>query len=179
MINTRRQQLIRFTMGNLSDNIVFLGFADNRVPEFKEVKSKDWIMYGEDNKFPDHLLYLYNKSSNHNAIVNGKTTYIYGKGFENGNFLVNEKETFNKVFRKFINDIELFGGGRFEVIWKMGGGCELRHLPFQKLRRSKEDNGFWYCKDWSKRSYNKENEPVFIPDFDIKNKQGAQVFFYN
>ena len=39
----------------MQDNIVFLGFADNKMPEFKEVKSKDWILNGEDNKFPQHL----------------------------------------------------------------------------------------------------------------------------
>lgn len=163
-----------------SSNIVFLGFADNKIPEFKEVKSKDWIMFGEKNDFPEHLLYLYNKSSNHNAIINGKTTYIFGKGFENGNFPVNPAgETFNKVVKKFITDVELFGGGRIEVIWKLGGSAELRHIPFQRLRRAKEDNGFWYCKDWSKRGWNEENKPVFITDYDPENKKGAQVFSYN
>lgn len=163
-----------------SNNIIFLGFADNKIPEFKEVKSKDWIMYGEKNDFPEHLLYLYNKSSNHNAIINGKSTYIFGKGFPNGNFPVNPAgETFNKVVKKFITDIELFGGGRIEVIWKVGGGAELRHIPFQRLRRAKEDNGFWYCKDWTKRGWSKENEPVFIPDYDPENKGGVQVFAYN
>lgn len=163
-----------------SNNIIFLGFADNKIPEFKEVKSKDWIMYGEKNDFPEHLLYLYNKSSNHNAIINGKSTYIFGKGFPNGNFPVNPAgETFNKVIKKFVTDIELFGGGRIEVIWKVGGGAELRHIPFQRLRRAKEDNGFWYCKDWTKRGWSKENEPVFIPDYDPENKGGVQVFAYN
>ena len=163
-----------------SSNIVFLGFADNKIPEFKEVKSKDWIMFGEKNDFPEHLLYLYNKSSNHNAIINGKTTYIFGKGFENGNFPVNPAgETFNKVIKKGITDIELFAGLRIEVIWKVGGQAELRHIPFQRLRRAKEDNGFWYCKDWTRRGWSKENEPVFIPDYDPANKKGAQVFSYN
>ena len=160
-----------------SDNIIFLGFADNRVPDFKEVTSKDWILFGEDNLFPHHLLYLYNKSSNHNAIVNGKVTYIFGKGLPDGNFSVNSNgETMNKVMRKFTHDIELFGGGRIEVLWKMGGGCELRHLPFQMLRRAKERNGYWYSKDWTNV---RKNTPVFIPDFDPNNKKGAQVFAYN
>lgn len=162
----------------MQDNIIFLGFADNRVPEFKEVNSKDWILFGEDNRFPDHLLYLYNKSSNHNAIVNGKVTYIYGKGIEEGNFVVNSNgETFNKVLRKFTHDIELFGGARIEVLWKIGGGAELRHIPFQYLRRAKELNGYWYAKDWNK--VGAKNKPVFIPDFDANNKKGAQVFAYN
>lgn len=160
-----------------SNNIIFLGFADNKVPEFKEVKSKDWILYGEDNKFPDHLLYLYNKSSNHNAICNGKVTYIFGNGYKTGDVVVNAAgETFNKMYKKAIADAVLFGGFRIEVLWLMGGGVQLRHIPFQYLRRAKEDNGFWYSKKWGR--YNSES-PVFIPDFDTNNKTGVQIFSYN
>ena len=161
------------------NNIIFLGFADNKLPEFKEVNSKEWILFGSDNKFPEQLLYLYNKSSNHNAIINGKVIYIFGKGFESGNVPVNPMgETFNKVFRKVITDVELFGGGRIEVVWKMGGGAELRHLPFQYLRRAKEKNGYWYSKKWEKYT-NPDYKPVFIPDFDPLNKKGVQVFAYD
>jgi len=163
----------------MQDNIVFLGFADNKMPEFKEVKSKDWILYGEDNKFPQQLLYLYNKSSNHNAIINGKVIYIFGKGFEQGNVQVNPMgETYNKVFKKFIHDIEIFGGGRLEVLWLMGGKAELRHIPFHYLRRAKEKNGYWYSKNWGKYTQ-PEFRPVFVPDFDDKNKKGAQILAYN
>ena len=56
----------------MDNNIIYLGFADNKVPEFKEVKSKEYILFGSDNKFPAHLLYLYNKSSNHSAIIGGR-----------------------------------------------------------------------------------------------------------
>ena len=159
-----------------SNNILFLGFADNKIPEFKEVKSKDWIMYGEDNKFPEQLLYLYNKSSNHNAIVNGKCIYVFGKGFPSGDKIVNQNgETFNDVIKKSCSDIELFGGCYVEVIWKIGGAAELRHIPFQTLRRSKENNGYWYCKNWAKYTTEK---PVFIPDFNTDDKNGVQIFSY-
>ena len=175
-----RAIMSRQHLSNTMDNIIFLGFADNKIPEFREISSKDWILFGEDNKFPDHLLYLYNKSSNHNAIINGKTIYIFGKGFESGEVKVNPYgESFNKVFKKFITDIELFGGGRLEVLWKLGGGAELRHIPFQYLRRAKEDNGFWYCKTWGRFASTSKEKPVFIPDFDVNNKQGVQVFSFN
>ena len=159
-----------------SNNILFLGFADNKIPEFKEVKSKDWIMFGEDNKFPEQLLYLYNKSSNHNAIVNGKCIYVFGKGFPSGDKIVNQNgETFNDVIKKSCSDIELFGGCYVEVIWKIGGAAELRHIPFQTLRRAKENNGYWYCKNWAKYTTEK---PVFIPDFNTDDKNGVQIFSY-
>lgn len=158
-----------------TNDIIFLNFADNKLPEFKEVKSKEWILFGEDNKFPDHLLYLYNKSSNHNAIVNGKATYIIGKGFA-GNPVVNRKnQKFNFEFKKFVIDVELFGGGYFEVIWKMGGGMEISHTPFNLWRKHKDGTGFWYKKDW--KSY--KQDPLFVPNFDDTNKTGRQIFSYN
>lgn len=156
-------------------NIIFLGFADNKVPEFKEVKSKDWILFGEDNLFPESLLYLFNKSSNHNAIINGKVSYIIGQGLPIDNRLRNVNrngESFNKVLRKFASDIELFGGAYFQVIWKMGGGCEISHMPFQHIRKGKDD-GWWYCKNWKQ-----PKDRVHLQDFDMNNRVGAQIFHY-
>jgi DNA-binding Lrp family transcriptional regulator len=165
-------------MDNNSPNIIYLGFADNRVPEFKEARNKEYILFGEDNKFPDHLLYLFNKSSNHGAIVGGKVKYIFGKGFPIvGTKLVDinrNHESLNKVAKKAITDIELFSGFYLQIIWKLGGGMEVSHMPFDKLRRSKDETGWWYKKDW--KSFKKDE--IFIPDFDPNNKKGAQIFAY-
>lgn len=166
-------------MADNAPNIVYLGFADNKVPEFKEVRSKEWILFGEDNYFPLHLLYLYNKSSNHGAIVGGKIKYIYGKGLPiTGSKLtdVNRRhESINKVLRKSITDIEIFSGFYWEIIWnKAGSGFEIFHMPFQCLRRGKEEKGWWYKKDW--KSYRETAR--FIPDFDEEKKTGAQIFAY-
>lgn len=163
-------------------NIIFLGFSDNKLPEFKEVRGREWISFGEDNKFPNQLLYLYDKSSNHNAILNGKVTYIMGKGFQIEGTKLNEPinrhgENFNKVMKKFCADVELFGGGYLEVIWnKSGGISDLCHMPFQCLRKSKTDDGYYHKKDWAEK-YNSKDE-VFIPKFDINKKFGSQVFSY-
>lgn len=157
-----------------TNNIIFLNFADNKLPEFKEVKSKDWVLFGEDNKYPEHLLYLYNKSSNHNAIVNGKATYILGKGFSENPVINRNKQKLNTELKKFIIDVELFGGSYFEVIWKMGGGIELSHTPFHYWRKDKDGRGFWYKKDWK----NLKGDPVFVPNFDVNNKVGRQIFSF-
>lgn len=159
-----------------ANNIIFLGFADNRVPEFREVKSKDWIMFGEDNLFPDHLLYLFNKSSNHNAIVLGKVTYILGKGLAI-NPPVNSGETINKVLKKADIDIELFGGMYLQFNWKIGGKPDIIHVPFQNIRKAKDRDGYYYCKNWNWKKGVKV-EPVYIPPFDPTNKQGSQLFCY-
>lgn len=166
-------------MADNTPNIIYLGFADNKIPEFKEVKNKDWILFGEDNFFPLHLLYLYNKSSNHGAIVGGKVKYIYGKGLPIvGTKLldVNRKhESINKILRKTIVDIEIFAGFHWEIIWNRAGtGFEIFHMPFQNLRRAKDDTGWFYKKDWK----SSKEEPRFIPDYNEEKKTGAQIFSY-
>lgn len=164
---------------NFSNNVIFIGFADNRVPEFKELKNKDWIMFGVDNLFPELLLYLYNKSSNHNAIINGKVTYILGKGIDSENLKsVNRHgENINKVLKKICTDTELFGGFYLEVIWNMSGVPEFIHLPFQTVRKAKDQAGYYYCKHWDWRKH-KRADPTYMPPLDIERKFGSQIFAY-
>jgi len=163
-------------MDKETSDIMFLSFADNKTPEFKEVRDKDWILFGENNLFPHHLLYLYDKSSNHGAIVNGKSKYIYGSGFP-VDYVVNDKqEKVNVVFKKAIKDVELFGGLYFELIWNVGGKCTLRHLPFQLIRKAKDKAGYFYHKSWCKNMW--KDKPVYIPEFDPLKKAGAQIFCY-
>ena len=131
----------------MDNNIIYLGFADNKVPEFKEVKSKEYIYFGSDNKFEGTKLTKVNRRN----------------------------ESLNNILIKVISDIEVFGGFYLEVIWnKLGSGFEVFHMPFNCLRRSKDELGWFYKKDWT--DY-KEKEK-FIPDYDSEKKTGAQIFAY-
>lgn len=158
------------------DNILILGFADNKRPEFKEVKSKDWILFGEDNLFPYHLLYLYDKSSNHGAIINGKSKYIFGQGFPISPEVNAKQETLNKVFKKAIKDIEIFGGCYFQILWAMGGKATIAHIPFEKIRKAKDKEGYFYKSNW--KDTTKKEYPKYIPEFDPNLKVGVQIFCY-
>lgn len=158
-------------------NIIFLGFADNPRPQFKEVRSKAWILFGEDNLFPNHLLYLFDKSSNHNAIVNGKVTYILGKGFPSNPPINQPGEKRYKLFKKAVTDLELFGGFYLQAVWTQGGKADWTHMPFQCIRKAKDQEGYYYCKNWN-WNRTKKVDPVYIPAFNPKNKSGAQLFSY-
>src|ERR1700743_2917970 len=84
-------------------DVLVIKFADSKIPVFKEVRGKDYIRYGEDNMYPEYLTYLFDKSGKHNAIVTGKANYIYGEGYENGDFVVNRlDETLNDISKKSI-----------------------------------------------------------------------------
>jgi hypothetical protein len=177
---------------NMPDNIgmpqlIKIGFADNKRPEFKEVKNKDYILFGEDNKFPDHILYLYDKSSVHGAIINNKVKYIIGNGINipptgpDPNIISLAKinrygESINKVLEKSCKDTELFGGFYWQIVYDLVGRIkEIIHTPFQTIRKGKE-SGWLHCKDW--KDYRLNRDPTTLDEFDALNPKGVQLFAY-
>lgn len=157
-------------------NIIFLGFADNKVPEFKEVNSKDYIYFGEKNDFPDFLLYLFNKSSNHNAIINGKVTYIIGKGLMDNVPVNRSGDKINTILKRSCTDIELFGGFYWQVIWDRAGRIsDIIHMPFQNIRKGKDNSEYFHAKKWKNV---KRDDVKPIPAFDLTKRVGVQLFAY-
>lgn len=138
-----------------SYHIVRLSFADTKIPECKEVRGEDYVRFGDDNKFPETLLTLHNKSSKHRAIINGKCTYIFGEGLKGADaFTVkaNDKESWNDLLRKVIRDMEVFGGYYIQVMPLRGGGKHYYHLPFKKVRPSKDRSKFLFKEKWEDRA---------------------------
>lgn len=173
-------------MRNMKDEMLMvLQFADSKVPEMKEVRSQGIVRYGEKNEYPEYLLYLYNKSSKHNAIVNGKVNYIFGKGLawegdtkgRQWMASVNRyKESLDEVINKCAIDVELFGGFYLQVIWsKTGTIADLYHIPFQYIRKG-IDGDYLYKKDWTQPRV----EAVPYKPLSVKpdERKGAQIFEY-
>lgn len=160
-----------------SPDIIVLKFADSRVPTFKESRNKDYIKYGDDNRYPEYLTYLYNKSAKHNAILTGKALYIFGDGYENGDVKVNRLgDTLNDISKKAILDIEIYGGFRLEIIWNAARRVsEIYHVDYTTLRVSKE-NGYYYKESWDPLN---RDEEIFIPAFNPLSPVGSQIFAYN
>jgi hypothetical protein len=171
---------------DISPDIVVLKFADSRVPLFKETRNKDYIKYGDDNAYPEYLTYLFNKSAKHNAILDGKAKYIFGKGYENGNKIINRLgESLNDVIKRAVLDIEVYGGFRLEIIWDyMGRISEIYHVDYSCIRLGKE-GGYYYKEAWNlfdkdmRRTDNTREEEIFVPAFDPNNPVGSQIYAYN
>jgi predicted transcriptional regulator len=180
--------------------VINLKLQAHKTPVFKEEKSKEWIIYGADkeggyyNNYPAYLLYLYNRSSKHNAFINGKVLYICGAGVgfdtdgltlqdiamandfinkENSNF-----DTLKDIVKKCVLDKKLFGGYYLEIIWnKSGTSFETLHFPYNSLRKAKDADGYWYSKDWSKQKQSKEETGLeYIELFDPEKPSARQVF---
>jgi len=165
-------------------NIVFLKFADSNIPEFKEMKGKQWVLFGEDNLYPDYLVKLYNKSPKHNAIINGKITYILGGGFYST--VVSDEvtkaierfnsagESLNDIAKKCAIDCELFGGFYLNIIPdRMGNIAEIYHLDYSRVRANEDCSTFFYKNNWSNGRENAKHYPAFN-----KNIKRASIFMY-
>jgi len=161
-------------------SVSFIKFADVKVPVLKEMPNKGWVMFGEDNKFPNMLLTMFNKSSKHNGIVLGKVNYIVGNGFDHV-IQANPYENCNEILKKVCLDIEVFGGCYLEIQYnELGKVGAFYHIPYHKVRSSK-DNTQFFIKDWD--SYKKNDEPkvfaAYNPKLDIKLlRNQTQILYY-
>lgn len=177
------------------NGLMFVKFENQKVPEFKQVRGKDWVYWGEDNTYADYLIGLYDRSSTHQAIVSGKVDYIIGNGWkakknegqEENNLMIDEfinkinaDETLNELSEALVLDFELFNGIALEVIYnKSGNNFELYHIPFNKIRTNESESKYYYSKDWSivQQSEEKTGLKEYLP-FDSNVKNGSSIYYY-
>ena len=173
-----------------TSNVLYIKFENHKVPEFKEVKNKEYIYFGEDNNYPDYLIELYLRCAKHNAIINGKTNYIYGGGLitDDKTSSVTQKAVTNKFINKlkpFINDMikdfELFNSIAIEIIYdKMGKDiADFAYMPISKIRTNADETVYFYSNDWkqTKQTEEKTGFKEFEP-FDFENKSKSQLFVF-
>ena len=157
-------------------------------PEVKEVRGKDFIEYGEDNNYFQYLIDRYNGSPTNNAIINGVSEMIYGKGLDatNSNRKPNEYAQMMSLFkkdcvRKLCYDLKLMGQCAVQVIYSKDRTkiVQLEHMPIETLRAEKcnekgEVNAYFYFSDWSK--YKRGNELKRIPAYG-KSKEPLEILY--
>lgn len=138
--------------------ISHIAFENHKVPEFKEVRGKDIILFGDNNLYPQYLIELVNRSSKHNAIITGKAAFITGQGFENSedsalqSFINNiNGENLNKVLYKAAWDLELFGGFALQIDFGILGNkiALISHIDISKLRKVKDESIILYSDNWA------------------------------
>jgi hypothetical protein len=166
-------------------NLIAINFSEYSQPKFTEKKNQDWVNYGEDNKFPLHLLSLLNTSAKHNAIVNGKANYIAGGGIvfddEANQYLVEKpinrsKENINDILDKITLDIETFGGCYLEIIYNhFGDAVSLYHIDYAKVRSNPDNTYFYISNEWDIKA--KPNDIESISAFNPDNKVGKQLIY--
>lgn len=148
-----------------ANDLIVVNFSNDKVPQFEEVRGKDWIKYGENNAYPQFLVTLFNRSAKHNAIITAKQLYIGGQGLNfNTEGLpadkiaqtsaligsANPQETLYDVTKKLILDTELFGGGYLHIIKTKDKKsiAEIYHIDYCDIRSNYNNTRFYYSKEW-------------------------------
>ena len=106
------------------DNLHIVNLASYNRPKISEDKQKDWVNYGEDNDYYSYLIQLYTNSTTNNAIINGVSNMIYGKGLDalDSNTKTNEYAAMrsiisNTCLKKVVLDLKILGEGSFQVLY--------------------------------------------------------------
>ena len=174
-------------MKNKSD-LSIVNLSTYTSPVVKEVRGKDFIEYGEDNNYFQYLIDRYNGSPTNNAIINGVSEMIYGKGLDatNSNKKPNEYAQMKALFnndctRKLCYDLKLMGQCAVQVIYSKNRAkiVQLEHMPIETLRAEKcnekgEIEAYYYFSDWAK--YKRGNELKRIPAFGTS-KEGLEILY--
>lgn len=174
------------------NDFINIKFENHKVPEFKEVKNKDWVYFGEDNMYPEYLIELSLRSSTHGAILKGKSGYVAGMGIGvvtkgaslQSQALANEfirQINADGFYEQMISDFELFNGFFIEPIYNKTGTKlkSINYMPFNKMRVSADEETYYYSNDWKQvnQSEEKTGLKIFRP-FDEKNPQKNQLFYF-
>lgn len=152
------------TAGNYN-NIITLEFADSKIPEFKKRRGENYVMFGDDDKYPEYLIHLLDKSPKHGAIIANKVVYIIGGG------LKAEKEDlssewfisqYSDLTKRVGTDLEAFSNSYVQAIpTRDGKSYYYHHLSFDRIRTNKENSLYYYKEDWTDRAEQPKTFPAF------------------
>ena len=165
-----------------------VNFSTYTSPKITENKNRDWVNYGEDNNYYQYLIDRYNGSATNNAIINGISEMIYGKGLDatDSNRKPDEYAQMKSLFskdcvRKLAYDLKLMGGAAMQVVYSKDHSkiVQVEHFPVETLRAEKcnEDGdieAYYYMADWTK--VKPSDKPLRIPAFGFS-KEGVEILF--
>lgn len=161
----------------------------------KVLTNKNYVEWGDGNRYPDYLLDLYNNVPTLRTIINGNVDYIAGDdvtilplraSLEDGAMNLRGDVIAEQV-RDIARDYEMYGGFALQVIRGRDGlPSEVFHIDMRFLRMNKECDTFYYCEDWSRSGKKKvlvypkymdlSEKWAFLSD-EEKNRQASSILF--
>jgi len=155
----------------------FIQLSTYTSPKIVELKNQDWIAYGEDNDYFGYLQDRINGSPTNNAIVNGISQMIFGKGIDSTDALLKPEDYAQAMLlldddtvERLCYDFKAMGNCAVQVVYSMDRTriVECNHFPVETLRSGKcNDDGdvefYYYAEDWSE--INARKLPTPIPAF--------------
>jgi len=167
------------------DNLHIVNLASYNRPKISEDKNREWVEYGDDNNYYQYLINLFTESTTNNAIINGISNMIYGKGLDalDSSRKPDEYAAMKSIFsdndlRRLVLDLKLLGEGSFQVLYKDGKVHKAEHFPRQTLRAEKcnedgEIEAYYYAPDWAKLK--NSDKPKRIASFGFGNGKEPEI----
>jgi hypothetical protein len=151
-------------------------------PTIEEKKNKAFVTYGDKNSYFQYLIDRYNGSPTNNAVINGISEMIYGKGLDATDSNTKPDAYAQAITllhkdctRKLCADLKLFGQCSMQVIYSKDRKkiARVEHIPVEQLAAEKcndkgEIEAYYYSSDWAK--YNRINQVKRIPAFGMSNE---------
>ena len=167
------------------DSLHVVSLSSYNRPKVIEDKRKEWVAYGDNNNYYQYLIDLYTNSTTNNAIINGVTNMIYGKGLDalDSSTKTDEYAALRSIFhnsclKKISLDLKLLGEASFQVLYKDKNVVRAEHFPRQTLRAEKcnedgEIEAYYYHHDWGKAK--PSDKPQRIAAFGYGNGKEPEI----
>jgi len=170
---------------NTKGGVHVINLSTYNRPQISEDKKKDWVNYGQDNNYYQYLIDLYTNSTTNNAIINGVSGMIYGKGLDalDSSTKTDEYAAMRSIFhdkclKKVSLDLKLLGEASFQVLYKDGKVVRAEHFPRQTLRAEKcneegEIEAYYYFHNWGEMK--PADKPKRIAAFGFGNGKEPEI----
>ena len=173
-------------MENNNNNIHVVNLSNYTAPKIEEVRGQEYVEYGSDNNYFQYLIDRYTGSTTNNAIINGISRQIYGKGISalDSNRRPEQYAQMLSLFSKddlkrFITDRKMLGMSAFQVTYEKGLVKKVTHFPMNTLRAEKMNEegrveAWYYHPNWEE--VKPSDEPLRINAFGFGNKKGNEMY---
>lgn len=172
---------------NDEQTINLFKFGNQDLPVFREVKNKDYILYGSENDFPYYLIDLYTECAYHKAVVDGKVDYICASGWSVKTDGMNTEQkalaarmleqpfgisNLNEATVRWAMDLEILNGIAVQGVWsKDKKSATLNFIDLANIRTNADESKFYYTAKWvtvgADGKARKNNKPEEEKDYKI------------
>jgi hypothetical protein len=172
-----------------SGGISIVQLANYTSPKVVELKSQEWVAYGEDNNYFGYLQDRINGSPTNNAVVNGISQMIFGKGLDATDAkekpleFAKMKQLFSdEMVERLCYDLKAMGQCAIQVVYSIDKTqiLQCNHFPIETLRSGKcnkdgEVETYYYSEDWKEASRSKKPTPIPAFGFGSVSKEAKNV----
>lgn len=148
--------------------------------EEREERGKEWVSWGDGNRYPQYLDTLYNSSTTLQTIINGTADYVLGNNVQVNveawrTKINSDGETLEDLIGMLAVDYLKYGGFAFSVIRdRIGHIAELAYIDVARLRSDKDREVFYYSEDWRASRV----KVLRYPKFGINDANPTSIVYY-